>query len=236
MGRHAFLFLALLAIALIAGCGGDQHRPTGAGPQLTIKEPEFNFGYTSRSVIVSHAFWLYSTGEDTLRIRQVKAGCGCTKAPLQRDVLPPGDSTALEVIYTSSSIPGLVRKTVNVYTNEEDTVDSHQLTIRAGIIPWPDSMQNLRVNPYRLRFQNRGSKALRVSIENAGDFDYEMKVIACPPELAVDCPEVIRAGTSPELTIHYVGKPIKATANKSFTLEAVGADTTRFTMPVLLQQ
>ena len=233
MQRHILLFLIFTLVAILSGCGGGDS-PTGSGAQMTVKEPEFNFGYTSRSVNVSHAFWLYSTGEDTLRITKVRVGCGCTKAPLQRDVLPPGDSTALEVTYTSSGIPGHSLKTVNVYTNE-DTVDYHQLAIKADIIPWTDTMQDLRINPYRLRFSNRGSKKLRVGIDNGGDAEYHFRVAYCPPELSIECPEVIAPGSSADLTVNFVGAPFSGTSYKSFTLEALGPDSLRFSMPVMLK-
>ncbi len=45
-----------------------------AGPKLTMKEPEFNFGYVPQAAKISHDFWLYSTGDSTLRIIKVDPG------------------------------------------------------------------------------------------------------------------------------------------------------------------
>lgn len=45
-----------------------------AGPKLTMKEPEFNFGYVPQAAKISHDFWLYSTGDSTLRILKVDPG------------------------------------------------------------------------------------------------------------------------------------------------------------------
>ena len=39
-----------------------------AAPKLTIPETEFDFGYVPQNSKVSHVFWLYSTGEDTLKV------------------------------------------------------------------------------------------------------------------------------------------------------------------------
>ena len=44
------------------------------GPQLTIKEVDFDFGYTPQSSKIKHKFTLHSTGNDTLRILQVRPG------------------------------------------------------------------------------------------------------------------------------------------------------------------
>jgi len=45
-----------------------------AGPKLNIPEPEFDFGYSPQTAKISHDFWLYSTGDDTLRIIKVSPG------------------------------------------------------------------------------------------------------------------------------------------------------------------
>jgi hypothetical protein len=44
------------------------------GPRLHIPEAEFNFGYTYQNSKISHAFWLCSMGDDTLKIVKVVPG------------------------------------------------------------------------------------------------------------------------------------------------------------------
>jgi len=45
-----------------------------AAPRLTIPESVFNFGYCPQNSAVSHDFWLYSTGDDSLKILKVVPG------------------------------------------------------------------------------------------------------------------------------------------------------------------
>ena len=45
-----------------------------AGPKLTMKEPVFDFGNAPQGAKISHYFWLYSTGDDTLKIVKVSPG------------------------------------------------------------------------------------------------------------------------------------------------------------------
>ena len=45
-----------------------------AAPQMLIKEKAFDFGYAPQNSKISHIFWLYSTGDDTLKILKVKPG------------------------------------------------------------------------------------------------------------------------------------------------------------------
>jgi len=45
-----------------------------AQPKLTIPEAEFDFGYVPQHAKISHVFWLYSTGTDSLQIVNVRPG------------------------------------------------------------------------------------------------------------------------------------------------------------------
>jgi hypothetical protein len=45
-----------------------------AAPRLTIKESIFKFGFAPQNSKISHVFWLYSTGEDSLKILKVVPG------------------------------------------------------------------------------------------------------------------------------------------------------------------
>lgn len=45
-----------------------------AGPKLTMPQREFDFGYAPQGAKISHDFWLYSTGDDTLKIIKVSPG------------------------------------------------------------------------------------------------------------------------------------------------------------------
>jgi len=42
--------------------------------KLTLPETVFDLGYVPQNATVSHVFWLYSTGDDTLKILSVKTG------------------------------------------------------------------------------------------------------------------------------------------------------------------
>ena len=45
-----------------------------SAPRLTMPESSFNFGHVPQNSTISHVFWLYSTGDDTLRILSVSPG------------------------------------------------------------------------------------------------------------------------------------------------------------------
>lgn len=48
--------------------------PVFGAPELTLPETSFDFGFVPQNAKISHVFWLYSTGDDTLKVIRVKPG------------------------------------------------------------------------------------------------------------------------------------------------------------------
>ena len=69
------MILPLLLLGLLS-CGDDNvvAPPQQGSPELTIKEINFDFGSVPQASVISHRFWLYSTGTDTLHITQIVPG------------------------------------------------------------------------------------------------------------------------------------------------------------------
>jgi hypothetical protein len=66
--RTCFLPLAIvLGVLLMTGV-------VVAGPRLSLREVEFDFGFAPQNAKISHVFWLLSTGTDSLKILQVNPG------------------------------------------------------------------------------------------------------------------------------------------------------------------
>jgi hypothetical protein len=73
----------IILIAMLTLCGialAQETRSTNA--KVYIEETNFDFGYIPGGEVVSHSYYLHSRGTDSLKILNVKPGCGCTKAPL----------------------------------------------------------------------------------------------------------------------------------------------------------
>ncbi len=64
--RIAFVSLLSATLAAIA--------MVQAAPRLVMPETTFNFGYVPQNAKISHEFWLYSKGEDSLHILKVVPG------------------------------------------------------------------------------------------------------------------------------------------------------------------
>ncbi len=85
---------------------------------------KFNCGYTydfgkvkQKDSPLKADITLYNKGTDTLKILRVKPMCGCTTAPLNKNVIPPGDSAILKVTLNISHYEGEINKKISFKTN-----------------------------------------------------------------------------------------------------------------------
>ncbi len=114
------VFFTVLPLALVFGVAVSQEEPQQdikAG-RLEISQKVWDFGFIPRGAKVTHNFLMKNVGNDTLRITNVRKSCGCTAAPLRKTTLPPGDTTQLEVTFSSGSYQGPVSKAVYVESND----------------------------------------------------------------------------------------------------------------------
>ena len=63
--------ITLLVGALLLLLGTTQ---VSSAPRMTMGESAFNFGYVPQNSKISHDFWLFSTGDDSLKILKVVPG------------------------------------------------------------------------------------------------------------------------------------------------------------------
>ena len=63
------ILLFILILGLILSFNSVQ-----GTPRLTIPEASFDFGFAPQNASLTHVFWLHSTGDDTLKILNVKPG------------------------------------------------------------------------------------------------------------------------------------------------------------------
>jgi len=129
-----------------------------AGPEITVDQPEYNFGTIGLGYMVKHTFVLRNTGDETLEINRIRASCGCTTTELSTNQLAPGASVPLEVLVladhgTSKNV------SIYIYTNanppdirgtpEDDRNDYDiKLIVRGAITP----KQDYQIAPFELAY------------------------------------------------------------------------------------
>lgn len=227
MKKKFYFILSLIALSITAGA-------VSAGPKLTIPETEFDFGYVPQHARVSHTYWLHSTGTDTIEIANVKPGCGCTKAPLQKSELAAGDSTALEVIFSTKTFRGPHSKWTVITSNAESS--PQQVTFSANIVTNPDETYPIKISPYKFDISQFGEKErteLEFNIANVSEDDLQIRLIDINTKMfRVKLPDKIKAGQSEKGTIEISDQYVDEEFEKSLTIELSDNNKSRFTIPI----
>lgn len=77
-----------------------------------------NFGEVWTNQSLEHAFSITNTGDETLKILQVKPSCGCTVAGSYPREIKPGDTGKFPFKLNSNKLRGKFSKTISVKTND----------------------------------------------------------------------------------------------------------------------
>jgi hypothetical protein len=95
--------------------------PTSTLPLTTIEfyEESHNFGEIKANEKVRHTFRFKNTGENPLKVENVKPSCGCTTPQWTKEEVAPGAEGMIEVEFDSKGKTGVQRKTVTVLVNAE---------------------------------------------------------------------------------------------------------------------
>ena len=201
---------------------------------LTIPEADFDFGRTSQHAVVSHRFWIHSTGAKPLEITHVVPGCGCTKAPLKDSVVAPGDSTYLDLYFSTKSYRGFVKKRPYLETSQDEI--KHYMMISAELLPLPDTVQPVHLSPSRLdvsQFRPKVRRKASFWIVNTDTVDYRVKYVDHADYVFdLNLPEKVAAGDSAKGSVSVLDEYIETDFEHSLTFELDDADRTRYTLPV----
>ncbi|HVP36838.1 MAG TPA: DUF1573 domain-containing protein [Terriglobales bacterium] len=229
--------LLILLFLLLFSVSQGQKKPV-LGPKIFMPEKEWDFGYIPQNTAVSHFFTIKNVGDDTLQIIKVRPGCACTYAPLKKDILPPKDSTSLEVTFNSRSYQGPKSLMVAIFSS--DTSNSPDINFTANIEnEFPlfqveplqvkfDTLRAGKTSPMKVTISNKSASALNLSVaEKPKDFiDFQIsKSILNPKEKAEISLQVNRKATP---------GPFLTNLTLDFSGGSTGQDTskTRYTLPI----
>ncbi|MEZ5359186.1 MAG: DUF1573 domain-containing protein [Candidatus Zixiibacteriota bacterium] len=206
-----------------------------AVPKMQLPEETFDFGYVPQSSKVTHTFWIKSVGDETLNILNVKPGCGCTKAPLKSDKIVAGDSTELEIIYSTGMHVGQSTKRPTITTNEGPP--DRRVTIKANAVREPDSTYPVIISPYKLMVSKAGEidvDEVDFSITNVSDQALDLSLVSIPAGyFSTELPTSIPAGQSARCKLKVKPDHLDETFEKSLTLQFNDPGKSRFTIPIV---
>ncbi len=112
---------------------------------LVLKEKEYNFGKIPQGKPVVHIFEVINNGNDSLKIVNVQASCGCTTPEWERDkAVVPGGNTKITVGYNAAA-EGPFTKMITITYNGTQT---KQLTISGEVwkTPATSAPENNKLN------------------------------------------------------------------------------------------
>lgn len=89
-------------------------------PELEfIDNKIFDFGKVKEDTLIKHKFWFVNTGSAPLFISSSQASCQCTKIIIEKKLIPPQDSSFIELTLSTSGKNGFVRINGLIDTNTE---------------------------------------------------------------------------------------------------------------------
>ena len=205
-----------------------------SAPAISLSEPGYDFGKVIQHTTMTHTFWVKSIGNETLEITQIVPGCGCTEVPLEDSVLAPGDSSKLEIVFSSKAFRGYVTKKPYLITNISD--DPVFIEIKAEVLTKTEQLEPLSLTPYKLdvsQFTQKPRRIAKFLIENQSDQDYNLTLLDSSENLfKVSLPDKIKAGETLEGQVEVLKEMTEQQFEKSFTFKINDEKNTRFTMPV----
>jgi hypothetical protein len=107
---------------VLAGKAGPSKRQPPPGvprPAIDVEPDSYDFG-TIPQQVVTQSFIVKNKGDKDLVIGKITTSCGCTKAQIDQNTIPPGKEATLTVTFDPilHDTRGKTTKTVNLKTND----------------------------------------------------------------------------------------------------------------------
>jgi hypothetical protein len=87
-------------------------------PVANFNAQAHDFGDIKQGDKKEYTFELTNTGKRELFIRNVRSSCGCTAVSPSKNVIAPGETAPIKVVFDSTGKKGRQSKTVTVITND----------------------------------------------------------------------------------------------------------------------
>jgi len=110
--RPILYLLVLIAAGLLTACNNK-------APQISIEPPLQDLG-TQPQQLIDLVFIVKNTGNADLIIEKVSVSCECTRAELEKNTIPPGESTELRVKFdpAEDNLFGEIQRIIYLRSND----------------------------------------------------------------------------------------------------------------------
>jgi hypothetical protein len=183
--KFLFIVLILLSSVLIVNA---QNKPV-----IKFDSTTLNFGKVrEEGGKVSKTFFFTNAGTDTLKLLNVKPGCGCTTADWTKSPILPGQRGYILAQYDPHGRPGIFNKAINVTSNASD--NPMMLIIKGEVLPrvktvidtFPVTSGNLLMKSNHVAFleiKNNAVKTDTLEILNYWNKPMTFKVTSIPEHI-----------------------------------------------------
>jgi hypothetical protein len=116
--RPILLFLLLLMAGFLTACSSK-------APQISIEPPLQDLG-TQPQQLIDLVFEVKNTGNADLVIEKVSVSCDCTKAELEKNTIPPGETAKLRVKFdpAEDNLFGDIQRIIYLRSNDPATPEA----------------------------------------------------------------------------------------------------------------
>ena len=209
---------------------------TTAEPALELTGADFDFGLVARNSTVRHQVWIHNLSEDSIRIADIKTGCGCLSGDLPPDRFAPGDSLAVVFYWQTRGAVGEVSTSAYLYTESGERPLEALLT--AQVVTYPDSVASTTWTPDAVTFSAHGHDeelSRSFSVANRLGTDLALTVVEVGPELILELPDSVAVSESATGRVTIDSSFRERDFESSFTVELTGNQEFPFrvTIPVV---
>ena len=151
---------------------------------------------------------------------------------MDKEIIPPGDSVALDISFATRLFNGPVTRQPKIITTDDTTY----VEVIANVVADPDSTYPVVINPAILGFTLEGPDAdsILFEINNLTDKGLILTIIDFPESLIdLTVPAVVKAGETIICRARLTSDGYRWPFEESITLELNDPDHSRFTIPIV---
>ncbi len=184
--------------------------------QLEFVKTTHDFGEVEENAgLIEYSFQFKNSGDQPVKIIQVKASCGCTTPGWTKELVMPGDSGFIKAQYNPRNRPGQFRKSLQVTSNA--TGGNTTLFIEGYVKPAPKTVAEdlpLKMGGFRIKYKSlnlgrmTNEKPIEKSFAIHNDSDESLTLMQergmIPDFISVSLqPESIAANEGGQLVVKY---------------------------------
>jgi len=126
---HNYLVVSAKIMEDFSGLSASQKNKA---PQVSFESRSHDFGKVEKGGRVEHVFRFKNTGKRPLKIRKIRATCGCTTVRPEKKVIPSGETGSFKAILSVGSRKGQLHKSIYFISNDPEN-SNIRLSLKAKV-------------------------------------------------------------------------------------------------------